>query len=402
MQITNEVEEEIKTLNICFILHIIFYTLLFVIHLILCIIIHWLNNIIIKIFFFGTFFGISFFLFPIIPIYFICRKLLKSEVIEVLKKVIFAFSIISLIIGLMNCIMFFINTRYSISFCKECPFTYTLSHLNYTFNNFRNNYKNANLEEKCNNKRCLLYNENLNEKYAYSYLCNYNPTSNIYNEEVDIFKRKLPNGTEITSKFEFSYYELGINYRQTSFNNDIFYKYLDTCYTYSKFYICNRFTESKIYYNLKVGELCPDDNYLFLLYIICLLLAILEIIFAILLWCMEYSSLNVSLLYLNQNTIIRRNDSIYSTRTNTEKTNNNNENFKKEPTLVIIMPLGEGNSNNNIKLNIQNSENNINDKEKKDKKIIISSSVIIRESDRINLHKRNHDIKNKKSNENKK
>ena len=77
---------------------------------------------------------------------------------------------------LMISVVFFINTKYSIDFAKKCPFTYSLSHLNYSFNHFKNNYY-KDLKQKCSIDRCLLYKENINEIYPYSYFGKYNHIS---------------------------------------------------------------------------------------------------------------------------------------------------------------------------------------------------------------------------------
>ena len=404
MQYFENSEEGIKSLNIYYIFHLIFYSFIFALLVVLYYVIYWLNKYLLILFLICTYFGLIFVLFPITPIYLIHKKRLNSKIIYVLRKLSIILIIISIFIGLMISIVFFFNTKYSIDFCKECPFSYSLSHLNYTFNYFNTKFNEKELKKKCNIERCILYNENEYEKFGYSYLCNYNPLTDIYNEEGHIYSRELPNRTIITSKSKFMCYELGKKFKDMTFdkeNNEIYSNYLNTCLYTTKFYLCHRFDKPKIYYDMGDDKICPSDDYLFLLYIICLLLTIMQILITLLLWCIEYTLLKeLSNIIVSNNN--KKNNSIYSTRTNTEKSRNNHDSFKKEPTLVIVIPLNERKNNNNPcnnRLTIKNSEECGSGKKinpEKDKKISISSPRN-GNSERINLHIKSCDIElNKK------
>ena len=417
MQDSENIKEGKKSLYCYYIAHMLFYSLIMTLLMILYYEIYWLNKIILILYLFGTYFGVIFLLFPIFPLYSLKKNGLNSKILECLRVISIICVILNLIIGLMISAVFFINTKYSIEFSKECPFTYSLSHLNYSFNYFNNNYKKGDIKNKCSIERCILYKENINEFYGYSYLCNYNPFSDLYSEVEQFYTRELPNGTVIASNKKFMCYELESNYKDMLFNkenNDIFINYISTCFYSTKFYLCQRFDEPKYYYDMKNNKICPDDDYLFFLYIICLLLSIIEILVSLLLWCIEYSYLKELLIIVISNTN-KKNNSIYSTRSNTDKTTYNSNSYNIEPTLVIVMPLNERNNNNinnitnnnsninNNRLIIKNSEDCASEKKisvDKDIKIIFSCPES-GNSERVNLHKKQVDIDLTKNNDSK-
>ena len=399
MQRVNDIQLEMKYLNYNYIFHFIYFIFVFGFHLFLYYSIHWFNKIIILLFILGSSFIILFILFPIIPIVLLRIKNFKLKLANIFKKITQIFLILSISIGIMISIIFCINTKYSITFCKECPFSYTLSHINFTFSKYFGKmipYKEK--IKKCNIKRCLLYNTNLKDKYAYKYLCNYSPVSELIEDKNNIYKRTLPNGSEIISSNEIICYSLNSK-NMILFNNDnnyTLYNYLNICYYSTKFYNCERLIEPEIYYKIKDEDTCPNENYLFILYILCLFIIIIDGFISMFPWCVEYSTFSNSFLFINSNN--KQQNSCESTRKSTQNSNNI-ENFKKEPTIIIIRPLTKEIKNNNI-MRIKNSENhkkeiNIKKKDKKeiDNKIINIRPINIGESDRIWFQNKIKEIK---------
>ena len=71
---------------------------------------------------------------------------------------IFCIFILSIIMGLLSSAILWFNTISSINFCKECPLTYTIANLNYTFSKHPENIiENENITDTCNIKRCILF-----------------------------------------------------------------------------------------------------------------------------------------------------------------------------------------------------------------------------------------------------
>ena len=355
MQNQNVIIEEIKPLKYCYIFHLILYALLYVLHYILSIRLYWLNDIYIKLFKFITYFGIIFYLIPIIPIIFIFIKYFILKIFSIFKILTLIFFILSILSGILASIILWINTIYSKTFCKECPLSYTLSNLNKEFKEYYGiTFINNKIRKKCQMKRCLLYNENINEKYPYTYLCNYNLNSENKNKE---YKRKLQNGTVIFSDKEFMCNELSSSYQYITFNSNEYYDYLDLCFSLTKFYICKRFTVPKIYYHLKDDEICPEDIYLLLLYLISSLVILTDIIISFIPWFIEYISYKRLIFLLNSNN--QNSSGSVSTKKNTLNSNNQ-ESFKKEETLMIVMSKNQSKEKDqNNSHNKQNSEEEI-------------------------------------------
>ena len=75
------------------------------------------------------------------------------------------FLIIAITFGLLISLVFIINSIKSNTFCKECPFNLNLEHLNEVFGSYYGlGKKDSSLKNKCNSRRCVLYQENQEEQ----------------------------------------------------------------------------------------------------------------------------------------------------------------------------------------------------------------------------------------------
>ena len=95
-----------------------------------------------------------------------------------MKKLTLIFFVFAIIIGLLISAVILINTLFSKTYSRECPFSITLSHLNYLFAEYYDkNPSNDDIKDLCKSRRCILdeIKENDNNKFPYKYLCNYNP-----------------------------------------------------------------------------------------------------------------------------------------------------------------------------------------------------------------------------------
>jgi hypothetical protein len=254
--------------------------------------------------------------------------------------------------------------------------------LNYLFAEYYSNKpSDDDIKELCKSRRCILDEVNNNEKYSYKYLCNYDPTSEFY-EKGKIYKKYSLNGKEMTSINQLECNSITQPYFSLK-TNELF-QYLSLCYNFNEFYYCNRFDKPEKVYEIAYGESCPEENYLLLSYILCVLIILIDIVITMLPWGVEYISLKRILQLMS---ITRRKPNSHnSTQKSSVITNNNNEeSFKKTQTQVIVVPLNNEEEIINVnrrKLIIQDDDY-INNEENR-KKIQPIKIVQNSERDKIN------------------
>ena len=336
-------QEEIRPLIFNYVFHIILFFLIFLLHIIVSFKLYWVYKILAKLNLFCTYFGIIYFLFPIFPIVIIIWKKFKKKIFLIVKKLTLIFFIIAIIIGLLMSAVILINTLYSKTFCRECPFSITFSHLNYLFEEYdKNGQSDDDIKDLCKSRRCILDEVNINDKYSYKYLCNYDPSVEFY-EKDKVYKKSL-NGKEITSLNQIdcsSSRQLDISLKKAEL-----YHYLYTCNDFTEFYYCQRFNKPEKEYEIDLGESCPEDNYLLLLYILCVLIILIYIVITMLPWGVEYISLKRILQLMN---VTRRKANSNNSTQKSSVITNNEESFKKSKTEIIIVP--SGNEENIISVN---------------------------------------------------
>ena len=418
MEIHNIEEEEIRPLVFNYIFHFILFILVFILHIIIYNKTFWISDIYAKIFAFGTYFGVIYFIFPIIPFCLIILKYFKIKIIAVFRKISLIFLIISITIGFLISAIILINTINSKKFYKECPFNISLTNLNYHFESFyKKEPEQDDIKELCKSRRCILDSTDINKEYSYIYLCNYDPSYE-FDDEI-VYKRNFPNGTEITTKNQLICSPMGINYYNVFFNNNELYYYLDLCYYLSEFYYCERFNKPEKTYDIELDATCPETSYLFLLYILSILIIIIDIVISMLPWGVEFISLKRILEIMRTS---RRKANSNNSTAKSSVISNNEETFKKENTLIIVSPINneeniipvnrvnknkdnkdndENNYNNNINININKNSikdstnlllnkniNNDDEEDEKDNKVIKPINIV-QSSERIVLKKNN-------------
>ena len=371
MEVHDIEQEEIRPLIFNYLFHFFLFILIFVLHLIIYSKVYWISEIFEKFFITLSFLIIIYFLFPIIPLTMIFLKRFKLKLIHIFKKLSFLFLILSILIGILISVVIFINTLNSKLFCQECPFSWSITLLNQVFQKYYGKPTSQNnIKDECKSRRCILDSVDSNEKHPYTYLCNYDAS---YDFDDD---------GSITCL------SVGLNYRAISFQYNELYDYLDLCYYLAEFYYCKRANKPEKMYVLDVGDSCPENNYLFLLYILCVLLIIIDIVISLLPWGVEYVSLKRIIQMML--TGVRKANSNNSTARSSKISNE--VSFKKENTIILVSPINndETNSRNNKKLILKDSTNqmlnNSKDEEIKDE-IVIKPIKIIQDSERNELKK---------------
>ena len=375
-------QDEIRPLTFIYVFHLILFILLFILHLLISSKVYWVSKIYYILFLLGIYFGILYFLFPVFPFYIIIWKKFKKKIFQILKTLTLAFLIISIIIGLFISVIILINIINSKTFIKECPFSITISHLNYLFGKFYDkNPSDNDIKDLCKSRRCILDEVNDNYNYPYKYLCNYNPTSDI-NKKGIIYKRKSLNGNEITSNTQIKCDLVGVSFMYLPLKHYELYKYLTLCNYLNDFYYCERFNKPEKEYEIDNGESCPEEAYLLLSYILCVLIIIIDIVITMLPWGVEYISLKRILQLMN---VTRRNANSNNSTQKSSVITNNEESFKKSKTEIIVVP--SGNEENIISINrrklIIQDDDNINNEENRK---TIQPIKIIQNSERVKIN----------------
>ena len=309
-------QEEIKPLIFNYIFHSILFGLIFSMHIIMYERIYWIFSSLAILFLLGSYLNILYFIFPTFPLIFICKKIYKVKLFNQIKKITLILLIISLTFGLIASIALLIN---------------------------------SDIIDSCNSRRCVLDREEKDNKYPYIYLCNYNPIEEF--DDDDLYKRTFENGTEISTNIQITCQTVTSSYNSIHFDNSELYSYLDLCYFLADFYVCKRFNKPK-QYNLDLTLACPETNYLLLVFILCVLIAIIDIVISALPWGVEYFSLKriVSIL-----STARRKANSNNSTARSSQISNDVESFKKEKTPVLIVTPNENNINEN-----NNNENILN------------------------------------------
>jgi hypothetical protein len=254
--------------------------------------------------------------------------------------------------------------------------------LNYLFGKFYDkNPSDNDIKDLCKSRRCILDEVNDNYKYPYRYLCNYNPTSEI-NKKDQIYIRNSLNGNEFTSNTQINCDLVGVSFMYLPLKHYELYKYLTLCNYLNDFYYCERFNKPEKEYEIDNGESCPEEAYLLLSYILCVIIILFDILVTMMPWGVEYISLKRILQLMN---VTRRKPNSNSSTQRSSIITNNEESFKKSKTEIIVVP--SGNEENIISINrrklIIQDDDNINNEENIK---TIQPIKIIQNSERVKIN----------------
>lgn len=345
-----EIYQEIRSMQITYIFHFIFYVLLGIEHLLIILKIFWNSKIHIKFFISCSIIDLIFLLYPIIPLVLIYRIILKKNLAKIFRLISLIIIILSLIIGIIINIFFWLNLKETTSFSRECP---------YNVNDIKIFLGEEDTTEKCLNRRCILESLNGLGDYPYNYICNYNSQKDFEIDPNAQYPVKQSDGSIIYLKYYIQCQEKNsieeLFTDKNNINNDnVIYIYLKKCWDNNDmngFYLCQRY-EFPNKYEVEENYKCPKDNYNIILYLCGIFLIVLDIIFAFIPWSLDYKSYSRILLFDNSQNENLELDS-------NENNENNNEQQRRRHNETNTSSNNNPNSNNNERNNNQN-ENNIN------------------------------------------
>ena len=339
-----EIYQEIRSMQIAYIFHFVFYLILGVEHLLMILKIFWDKTDHFKIFISCSIIDLIILFYPIIPLVLMYRIILRKNLTKAFKYISLMIIILSFVIGITINISFWINLKSTTDFSKECP---------YNLNDTKIFINEEDKSKRCEKRRCVLESINEIEGYPYKYICNYNSQNDF---EIDP-SRQYPVKSSDGSTYYLKYFiqcekksfieELITDINNLNEQNEI-YIYLQKCWNNNNiqgFYLCERY-EYPSKFNVNDNYKCPKDNYNIILYLCGIFLVVLDIIFAFIPWSLDYKSYSKLLSFdinENENLGLDNNDQ-QRERHNETNTSSHNQNLNN----------AEGNNNN------QNGNDNIN------------------------------------------
>ena len=365
-------ENDINKLKAFYIVHLVIYAIIIIFNFFLIKQIIWLKKNVESIFLSGNYFLIAYYIIPIIELFFVISNQLNKNRIILFRKFNLIFCILAIVIGLFFSILLILDILDFSFFFMECPFNVPITFIT---------------DQKCINRICIFNNENIENKYPYEYLCNYNPTK-YFKDQKGPFRRKVNESEVIISEDQITCQKLYYSY---NIINNIIYSFLNYCHL-KEIYICQRFLEPKKY-KLPEGYECPTEQYYTKFYIFISFNIIINIILSFIPWKLE---INVYDKIISQLRTIGLSDSKNSTRDCSKITNDLEKNFKKLPTeLIIVYNENNLNLNKDIKIKQQNEDSkqqiincNItseNSEDFKNDRNIIQKKINKRNSDKLNI-----------------
>ena len=290
--------EEMKIMNISYIFHFLLYIFMSIMHLLTYLKIFWTNVISKYIFISTSFIDFILLIYPAIPLVLTYRILSNKNLTNLFKNLSLTFLFISFALGIANSVSLWINVNKSSILYRECPYNYNQNNLQNFLNKINDENGNSNLNEICNKRRCIFTEENLNELYPYSYVCNYDSSDDFSIEIGKTYSRIAPNN-EVYSTSKIIYCEnlSNENIFNSNSNNDI-NKFINTCSNYIMLYKCYRFNTPE---NFKIAEEyeCPDKKYVTYSYLFGIFTIILDIILSFIPWSFVFNSYK-SILKINE------------------------------------------------------------------------------------------------------
>ena len=290
--------EEMKIMNISYIFHFLLYIFMLIMHLLTYLKIFWTNVISKYIFISTSFIDFILLIYPAIPLVLTYRILSNKNLTNLFKNLSLTFLFISFALGIANSVSLWINVNKSSILYRECPYNYNQNNLQNFLNKINDENENSNLNEICNKRRCIFTEENLNELYPYSYVCNYDSSDDFSIEIGKTYSRIAPND-EVYSTSKIIYCEnlSNENIFNSNTNNDI-NNFINTCSNYIMLYKCYRFNTPE---NFKIAEEyeCPDKKYVTYSYLFGIFTIILDIILSFIPWSFVFNSYK-SILKINE------------------------------------------------------------------------------------------------------
>ena len=407
-----EIYQEIRSMQITYSFHFIFYLLLGVEHLLIILKLFWNSKFHLKLFISCSIIDLIFLIYPIIPLILMYRIILKKKLTKIFKLSSLIIILLSLVIGIIINISFWINLKATTSFSKECP--YNLNDTNVFLGE-------EDYSERCLKRRCILESINNLEGYPYNYICNYNSQNEFEIDPNTQYPIKSNDGSTSYLKYYIQCQEkTTINELFTDKNNinneNEIYIYLQKCWNNNDingFYLCQRY-ELPNTFIVNMNYKCPKDNYNVILYLCGIFLIVLDIIFAFIPWSLDYKSYSRILLFFNnenENLELDNNNEQERRHNETNTSSNNHPNLNNAERNNNAQEENNNINNDNNNNNIHGENNELNNENDfvhqptetiiivKDKKTINNSSNI-KSSDRLNSGLNSNDFSKSNVNSN--
>ena len=355
-----EIYQEIRSMQIAYIFHFVFYIILGIEHILMILNIFWDNNNHIKIFISCAIIDIIILFYPIIPLVLMYRIILRKKLTKAFKYISLIIILISFAIGIVINISFWFNLKATTDFSKECP---------YNLNDIEHFLNEEKISERCQKRRCVLESINELEGYPYNYICNYNSQNEFEIDPTKQYPAKSSDGSIYYLKYfiqceKKTFIEELITDKNNLDEHNEIYIYLQKCWNNNDiqgFYLCQRY-EYPNTFNIKDNYNCPKDNYNVILYLCGIFLIILDIIFAFIPWSLDYKTYSKLVLFdnnENENLGLDNNEQ-QRERHNETNTSSHNQNLNNAEGNNDQDGNGNNNQNNNL-ANENNGRDNEND-----------------------------------------
>ena len=369
----NQIKKEATLLKCGYFAHLIIFALIIFIHVIGIIKMFWFSKSLYAFFKYLLILIVIIFLFPLIPLIFIFLKKLSLDLSQRMKIVSIAMILISLVVGIITCILIWTAVIDSKDFYENCPYHYTSSNIE--------NYINQKKSIDC-NKRICLYDKTIDSDILpYKYICSYNSMKEYKNKNIMYSRFNEKNLKIFSDTFIICDYLSEYKYK---IKNEIVKTYVETCELESVFYLCDRFEKTTVINSINNSDNCPDNIYNTLIYLLGVFSIIFDVLISYVPLAIEYF-LYKKLIYLfglldnggiNNNELVVINRTANTSENNNNNNQNNNENnsqinYIKEPTEIIIVEHDNCDDNKknskdfNINNSINNNKNNLNNSIKK-------------------------------------
>ena len=344
-----EIYQEIRSMQIAYTFHFVFYIILGVEHMLMILKIFWNNISHKKIFISCSIIDLFFLLYPIIPLVLMYRIILKKNLTKLFKFLSLTIIILSITLGILITVPFWINLKSTTNFYKECP--YNLNDINLILNE-------ENYSERCTKKRCSLISR-INYDGYYNYICNYNSAKDFEVEPGVQYPYQLGDGTTsylkdyIKCEQKTTIEELFNEKININSNNEI-YLYAQKCWNNNEFYLCERY-ELHDKFDVSENYKCPKENYNVILYLCGIFLILLDIILSFIPWSFDYKSYSRIITIDNENENENENLEVDNENNNEQQRRRHNETNTSSNNRNIN---NDGGGNNNNSQNENNNQNN--------------------------------------------
>ncbi len=322
-----EIYQEVKAMKLSYSFHFALYSVMLAIHIFILVQIFWLKKYFQLIFLVTSLIDALFLLYPIIPLIFMYRIILKKYLTKIFKIVSFCFILLSIFIGIILNMSFWINRAKTINFTRDCPFNFNQGKLNQLNSDIEsNNFSSKKIKDLCNERKCFLDYSDFEEKFPYNFICNYN-SSQEFKFQLEAKQRISPKGISYYSNNIILCEPKQFSELKAKVNNKINI-FFEKCSQYlESIYICKRFEDYE-HFDIEYDFSCPSTKYPSVQISLGVFCIIFDLIFAFIPWSFDYRSYKKTMGYIDEeieNNINNREENTAGVANETNATSNRND-----------------------------------------------------------------------------